>query len=177
LHLFPGIGGRKLAAVEGGADALVFLVQVGELWLRGSQDHACVAWNAMCNCTEQAFRVVRTASLASPTKVPSLRMGLVDLFVTCAGQVEADSIRSALLSRRLIACGNTWPVMSKFRWDDGIETASEVMLLVKTTRERQAEVVDLVSQLHSYDVPAISVVQVEAGSVEYERWVIESTQP
>ncbi|MGA1332080.1 MAG: divalent-cation tolerance protein CutA [Ilumatobacteraceae bacterium] len=104
-------------------------------------------------------------------------MGLVDLFVTCAGQVEADSIRFELLSRRLIACGNTWPVMSKFRWDDGIETASEVMLLVKTTRERQAEVVDLVSQLHSYDVPAISVVQVEAGSVEYERWVIESTQP
>jgi periplasmic divalent cation tolerance protein len=131
----------------------------------------------MCNCTEQGFRGVRTASLARPTKVPSFDVSLVDLFITCADQTEADSIRSALISRRLIACGNTWPVTSEFHWDGATETASEVMLLVKTTRERQTEVVDLVSQLHSYDLPAISIVQVEAGSVEYERWVIESTQP
>ena len=51
------------------------------------------------------------------------------------------------------------------------------MLLVKTTSERQAAVVALVTDLHSYEVPAISIVAVEAGSVEYERWVIESTRP
>lgn len=104
-------------------------------------------------------------------------MSLFDLFVTCADQAEAGAIRSALLARRLIACGNTWAVSSEFRWGSEVETANEVMLLVKTTREHQAEVVALIKELHSYEVPAISVIEAEAGSVEYERWVIESTQP
>jgi periplasmic divalent cation tolerance protein len=104
-------------------------------------------------------------------------MGLVDLFITCADHAEANAIRSALLTHRLIACGNTWAVSSEYHWDDEVETANEVMLLVKTTSERQAAVVALVTDLHSYEVPAISIVAVEAGSVEYERWVIESTRP
>lgn len=105
------------------------------------------------------------------------QMSLVDLFVTCADQEEAGVIRSALLARRLIACGNTWAVSSEFRWEGEVETANEVMLLVKTTQERQTDVVTLIKELHSYEVPAISIVAVEAGSAEYERWVIESTQP
>lgn len=104
-------------------------------------------------------------------------MALVDLFVTCVDEVEANLIRSALLEKRLIACGNTWPISSAFIWNDKLDKSSEVMLLVKTVRDRQAEVVAVVNQLHSYDLPAISVLQVEAGSPEYERWVIESTRP
>lgn len=102
-------------------------------------------------------------------------VGLVDLFVTCADEVEADGIRNALLDRRLIACGNTWPVSSAYRWNGEVERSSEVMLLAKTTGAHVAQVVDVVTSLHSYEVPAISVVPVSAGTAEYERWVIEST--
>lgn len=104
-------------------------------------------------------------------------MSLVDLFITCADQTEANTIRSELLNRRLIACGNTWPVTSEFHWGGVVEAANEVMLLIKTTSEHQNAVLEIVTSLHSYEVPAISVVRVEAGSAEYERWVIESTQP
>jgi periplasmic divalent cation tolerance protein len=58
-----------------------------------------------------------------------------------------------------------------------VEEVTEVMLLVKTTTDRQAEVIAMIGELHSYDLPAISVVRVEAGSPEYERWVTESTMP
>jgi hypothetical protein len=44
---------------------------MGELWLRGSQDHEWVALGAIRDCTEQRFRGVRTTSLGRPTKVPS----------------------------------------------------------------------------------------------------------
>jgi periplasmic divalent cation tolerance protein len=58
-----------------------------------------------------------------------------------------------------------------------VEQASEVMLLVKTTEDRRTEVVRVIDELHSYDLPAVSVVRVEAGSSEFERWVEESTGP
>jgi periplasmic divalent cation tolerance protein len=103
-------------------------------------------------------------------------MVLVDLFITCADDAEANTILHALLNRRLIACGNTWPVSSSFRWEGTVERASEVMLLVKTTSDRESEAIALITELHSYDVPAISVVSVRAGSPEYERWVIESSE-
>lgn len=103
-------------------------------------------------------------------------MTLVDVFVTCVDEAEANSIRSALLEKRLIACGNSWPVSSAFLWNDELEQETEVMLLVKTVKDRQAEVVGVIGQLHSYDLPAISIVQVEAGSPEFERWVIDSTR-
>ena len=103
-------------------------------------------------------------------------MTLVDVFVTCVDEAEANSIRSTLLEKRLIACGNSWPVSSAFLWNDELEQETEVMLLVKTAKDRQAEVAEVIGQLHSYDLPAISIVQVEAGSPEFERWVIDSTR-
>lgn len=104
-------------------------------------------------------------------------MSLVDLFITCADQTEANTIRSELLNRRLIACGNTWPVTSEFHWGGVVEAANEVMLLVKTTSEHQNAVLEIVTSLHSYEVPAISIVRVEAGTPAHEQWIIESTQP
>lgn len=104
-------------------------------------------------------------------------MALIDLFVSCVDEGEASTIRSALLERRLIACGNIWPISSAYRWNDSVEQASEVMLLVKTTEDRRTDVVQVIDELHSYDLPAVSVVQVEAGSPEFERWVEESTKP
>ena len=106
-----------------------------------------------------------------------LLVALVDVFVTCVDEAEANLIRSTLLEKRLIACGNSWPVSSAFLWNDELEQETEVMLLVKTVKDRQAEVVGVIGQLHSYDLPAISIVQVEAGSPEFERWVIDSTRP
>ena len=104
-------------------------------------------------------------------------MALVELFVTCVNDAEANTIRSALLNGRLIACGNTWPVSSAFRWNDELDEVAEVMLLAKTTDDRLTAAVEVINKLHSYDLPAISVVRVEAASSDYERWVVESTRP
>ena len=104
-------------------------------------------------------------------------MALVDLFVTCVNDAEARAIRAALLDKKLVACGNTWPVSSAYSWNGKVEEAVEVMLLVKTTDDRLEEAAALIDELHSYELPAITVVRVEATSSEFERWVIDSTRP
>ncbi len=105
-----------------------------------------------------------------------MSVALVELLVTCVDEAEANMIRSALLEQRLIACGNTWPISSAYRWHESVEQAAEVMLLAKTTTDRVAEATSTIVQIHSYEVPAISVLEVTAGTPEYERWVTESVQ-
>ena len=104
-------------------------------------------------------------------------MALIDLFVTCVNDAEARAIRAALLEKNLVACGNTWPVSSAYRWNDKVEEAVEVMLLVKTSEDRLVEATNLICELHSYDLPAITVVRVDATPPEFERWVVDSTRP
>ena len=131
----------------------------------------------MSDCTEREFGCPCTDTRARANEGTVSFMALVDLFVTCVNDAEANAIRSALLNERLIACGNTWPISSAFRWNDELEEVSEVMLLAKTTDDRQAAAVEVINELHSYDLPAISVVRVDATSPEYERWVVECTRP
>lgn len=131
----------------------------------------------MSDCTDREFRYPSTPFTLWADEGTVLHMALVDMFVTCVNDAEARAIRAALLDEKLIACGNTWPVSSAFRWNGKVEEAVEVMLLVKTTDDRLAEATALIGELHSYDLPAITIVRVEATSSEFESWVIDSTRP
>jgi periplasmic divalent cation tolerance protein len=53
----------------------------------------------------------------------------------------------------------------------------EVPLLIKTTRERLAEVQEAIRALHPYEVPEIIAIPVVAGLPAYLRWVVDETQP
>ncbi len=58
------------------------------------------------------------------------------IFCTCANEEEASRLARELLERRLAACVNILPAMqSVFRWEGEIQTATERLLLIKTTEE------------------------------------------
>ena len=61
--------------------------------------------------------------------------------ITTAGsREEAEQIARALVEERLAACVNLLPgVTSVYRWRGEMETAEEVLLLIKTTAERLEE--------------------------------------
>ena len=91
---------------------------------------------------------------------------------TCPDDDRARSIASALVERRLAACVNvTAPVTSVYRWDGRVETAAEVLLLVKTTRARYPALERALRDLHPYEVPEIIAVPVDRGLHDYLEWV------
>lgn len=97
--------------------------------------------------------------------------------VTCASANEARTIAAALLRKRLVACATVIPgLLSRFRWKGRIETAREVMLLLKTTGKRYRAVERDVKRLHSYEVPEIIALPIIAGSAAYLRWMKSATQ-
>jgi len=96
------------------------------------------------------------------------------VFSTCADETEALRLANTLVEARLAACVNVLPaIQSVYRWQGAIENAREILLVVKTTRQRFEAVCDLISTVHSYDTPEIIAVPVAAGSEKYLAWLTD----
>lgn len=86
-------------------------------------------------------------------------------------------IAEALVRERLAACVQSiGPVGSTYRWEGKVETASERLLLVKTTEARRAAVIDRVRALHPYTVPEIIVLPIRGGLDDYLRWIADASR-
>jgi periplasmic divalent cation tolerance protein len=65
-------------------------------------------------------------------------------------------------------------VQSIYRWRNKIESAKEVLLLLKSSRSRFVAVDSAVRKLHSYDLPEIIALPITAGSRGYLDWISRS---
>lgn len=89
---------------------------------------------------------------------------------------SATALAAALVEARLVACANVLaPCTSVYRWQGVIETASEVPVLMKTTRARYPELEAAIRARHPYELPEIVAVPVEHGLPAYLDWVAVET--
>ena len=104
-------------------------------------------------------------------------MSDVVLVLCTAPQDEAGMLAGQLLEENLVACVNEiGPVTSRYRWKGEVTTSREVLLLMKTTRERVAVLRDRIEALHSYEVPEVLEFDVASGLPAYLQWVVESCE-
>lgn len=101
--------------------------------------------------------------------------GHVEVQIACGGPEEADAIATALVERRLAACVQRLPIRSTYRWRGAVERDDEILLLAKTTRDRYPALEVAVLAMHSYDVAAITCVDIVAGSPAYLAWIDAET--
>jgi periplasmic divalent cation tolerance protein len=86
----------------------------------------------------------------------------------------ADRIAQILVEEKFAACANLIPgIHSVYRWKEKLETAGEVLVLFKTTRDRQAALQKKLRLLHPYEVPEIIFVPVDGGLPAYLSWVAD----
>ena len=97
------------------------------------------------------------------------------VYCTAPDQIVATEIANQLITARHAACVNILPgVQSIYHWDGQICSEKEVMLMIKTTRTRYAELEVALIEMHPYDLPELIAFSVEAGSQEYLNWVESS---
>ena len=88
---------------------------------------------------------------------------------------DADSagrIGRLLVEQRLAACVNILaPCTSVYRWNDAVETATEIPLLIKTTLARYPALQAALTEVHPYELPEIIAVPVHEGLPAYLAWV------
>src|SRR5712691_493659 len=96
----------------------------------------------------------------------------VVVLVTAGSAEEAARIGRTLVEERLVACANVvGPIRSLYRWRDAVEDAAEHLLLLKARAADVAALDARVRALHSYEVPEVLALPVQAGSAAYLAWL------
>jgi periplasmic divalent cation tolerance protein len=103
--------------------------------------------------------------------------GVLLVLTNCPDETTATRIRHELVEAHLAACVNQLGrVQSTYRWQGAVEEASEVTLLIKTTRQRYLALEARLRQLHPYSVPEILAIPIERGGSDYLAWVDAETR-
>lgn len=97
-------------------------------------------------------------------------MKIMLFYVPCPDQITAKKLIEALLSEKLIACGNIICSESLYNWEDKPEEGAEFIAIMKTLPEKTAEAEIKISGLHPYSIPAILHWEVSCNN-SYWDWV------
>ena len=93
-------------------------------------------------------------------------------FSTCPDAATAERIATALVAERLAACVNLLPgLRSVYRWQGKVEVATEAAAIFKGRADKAEALMARIAELHSYDVPAITIWPVETAWPTYAEWV------
>lgn len=106
------------------------------------------------------------------------RDGFAVILITTSQDEESQLIARVLLEQKVAACVSIIPqVSSLFWWQKSIEQESESLLVVKTRIELINEIIRLVKEVHSYDVPEIIAIPIIGGNHDYLEWVDREVAP
>jgi len=97
------------------------------------------------------------------------------LVTTVSTDAEARAVAERLVDGRLAACVNAIPgVRSLFRWQGKVDSANEVLLLVKTLESRLDDVKRALAEVHPYELPEIVAIRAADVEERFARWIAES---
>ena len=97
------------------------------------------------------------------------------VLTTIDSREAGERLARALVDHKAAACVQVLPGMTSiYRWNDNVETSSEVLLLIKTTEAAFERVETIIRELHSYETPEILSLAVENGSHDYLEWLRRS---
>ena|SRR5438093_13524831 len=97
--------------------------------------------------------------------------------VTAPDMKTARALARAALKARLAACVNLIPgIESHYWWEGKIEAGTEVLMLLKTTKDRIAVLEKLIVKDHPYDTPEFLVLSLRRGNKRYLDWLSQSVR-
>jgi periplasmic divalent cation tolerance protein len=97
------------------------------------------------------------------------------VFITAPALEEARNLARLILEKRLAACVNLVPGLeSHYWWQGKLESAPEILLLVKSSADQFEDLRELVALHHSYSCPEVVAVDPAEIAPIYRIWWEES---
>jgi periplasmic divalent cation tolerance protein len=100
---------------------------------------------------------------------------VVLIYSTFGSEKDAQDMCGALLKKKLIGCGVFFQAQSMYWWKGSIESTSETILLLKTTKPLAVKAKKELAKIHPYEVPCILDWPVGAND-SYLNWIMETTE-
>lgn len=102
-------------------------------------------------------------------------MNFILIYTTHKNIEEAEKITNPLITKKLIACVNYFPITSSYYWKGQVVTDSEIIAILKTRTENWESVKDYIEANHTYETPCIvKLAEVEAND-SYASWIQAET--
>jgi periplasmic divalent cation tolerance protein len=99
-------------------------------------------------------------------------LGFVIIFCTAASEQEAASIGRTVVEEGLAACANIVPqIRSIYRWKGKIWDERETLIIIKSKADLFEQIRSRIRELHSYEVPEITAIQLDKGYAAYLQWI------
>jgi periplasmic divalent cation tolerance protein len=96
----------------------------------------------------------------------------VVVLTSLASEEAAVPFVRTLLDLRLVACATILPpARSFYHWEGHITEEREVVILLKTRRERLEALTEVFERLHPYDIPEMLTLPVQGGLPSYLGWI------
>jgi len=98
---------------------------------------------------------------------------VVQITTTVNSEEEACRIAEAVVSKKLAACAQvTGPILSYYIWKNEQCRMKEWHVSMKTVKSLELNLMDFISELHTYETPELISVLVEAVSEAYFEWML-----
>lgn len=109
---------------------------------------------------------------AAPNGAKPMTDQVIVTFSSCPDEATAQRLAKALVSEQLATCVNRVPGMtSTYFWDGCLRDDAEILLIMKTTAARLAELQARLTALHPYELPELVALPVVGGNEPYLQWV------
>ncbi|MEL6655968.1 MAG: divalent-cation tolerance protein CutA [Bacteroidota bacterium] len=102
-------------------------------------------------------------------------MSFLLFYITHPDRATAERISGELVTQKLVACANCFPIESAYWWEGAVAQEGEWVSLVKTTLAKENKVEEYVQKVHPYTTPCILRMEVRANAA-YEQWIQDSVE-
>jgi periplasmic divalent cation tolerance protein len=95
---------------------------------------------------------------------------------TVSQREDAERLAEILLSEKLAACVQIFPIGSRYVWKGEKVLEPELMLMIKTRTSLFDSVMARIAAEHPYETPELVATPFTAGFAGYLDWIAENTK-
>ena len=104
-------------------------------------------------------------------------MAEILLVLTSVGtRADADRLARAMVEQRLAACVHIEAIDSVYRWQGAVQQEPEFRLLLKTSAQCHAALIDALRAAQPYELPALVTLRSHDVTLDYAGWVAQQTR-
>ncbi|HEX7542615.1 MAG TPA: divalent cation tolerance protein CutA [Patescibacteria group bacterium] len=96
------------------------------------------------------------------------------LFLSCKNIEEADKISNLLLKEKLIVCAKKISINSSYLWNNKIESAREILLIMDSIEGNYSKIDKKISKIHSYKTYTFLMTKINKINNKALKWLQSS---